>query len=221
MDIRKSIKINGNNHKLDFNNSQLIINSKQSIVFENIVFKNFNPNIFSKNISSINLTFLNCTSDYINPILLIFNPYDFGWSYATNESQYLKVFAEFIVGDSKSIDACKKIANWVGENIDHETKEGFYQSPKDTLLRKKGNCCSQTELFLQLCDSVGALEGHKVYFIHVGTKEFHQRHFFAMIDDVFVDVDTYSHSPWGHANFAGRSIYRITEYPYLPLPKQY
>ena len=67
----------------------------------------------------------------------------------------------------------------------------------------------------------GALEGHKVYFIHVGTKEFHQRHFFAMIDDVFVDVDTYSHSPWGHANFAGRSIYRITEYPYLPLPKQY
>ena len=132
----------------------------------------------------------------------------------------IKKLAKSIVGDSKDIVAAKKLAKWVSKNIKHETAPGFYQSPEVTLKRKIGNCCSKTDLFLQMCVAVGVNKKHKLYYVHVGTMKFHKRHFFAMIDNTVVDVDG-PKNPWGHANIGKNKVYQITEYPYLPLPRKY
>lgn len=129
--------------------------------------------------------------------------------------------AKEIAGNSTDIEAAKKLANWVGMNIEHETKAGFYQSPDDTLKRKTGNCCSQTELFLQMCEALNITHNHKTYIVHVGSERFHDRHFFAMIDNTFVDVDTQTDNPWGNAETRDDEFYCISEYPILPLPRQY
>lgn len=129
--------------------------------------------------------------------------------------------AKEIAGNSTDIEAAKKLANWVGANIEHETKAGFYQSPDDTLKRKTGNCCSQTELFLQMCEALNITHNHKAYIVHVGSERFHERHFFAMIDNTFVDVDTQVDNPWGNAETRDDTYYCITEYPILPLTRQY
>ena len=218
LSMARSTQIDGNGHVIDFAQSCMLVLKNSNIIFHNVTFKNFHQVKLSSNVTSLNLTLMSCI--ILNPQMsdLVF---DDNLDSAGNISQNVTKLAKRIAGKSTGMEACKKIARWVGKNINHETKEGFYQSPDDTLKRKKGNCCSQTLLFLQMCDAVGALEGHNAYFVHVGTMKFHHRHFFAMIDNVFVDVDAKPHSPWGNANFDGRSIYSITEYPYLPLPKEY
>ena len=223
LNINKAMKIIGNNHQIDFNGSSMVIKSNESIVFDNISFKHFSKLNLSDNLTVLNLTFMSCSFYFNNHIPENVNvvPSDYGQYHIGEISPHVKDTAKKIVGKKKGIAACKKLAKWVGSNISHETKEGFYQSPEDTLLRKKGNCCSQTILFLQMCDAVGALKGHKAYFIHVGTKDFGNRHFFCMIDDVVIDVDEKAKSPWGKAGFNGRDVYRITQYPYLPLPRHY
>ena len=218
LSIGRSTQIDGNGHIIDFAQSCMIVLKNSDILFSNVTFKNFHHVNLSSNVTSLNLTLKSCI--FLNPQMSDLMAED-NLDSAGNISQNVTKLAKRIAGKSTGIGACKKIAQWVGKNISHETKEGFYQSPDDTLKRKKGNCCSQTLLFLQMCDAVGALEGHNAYFVHVGTMKFHHRHFFAMIDNVFVDVDAKPHSPWGNANFAGRSIYSITEYPYLSLPKEY
>lgn len=223
LEIDRGMDIQGNNHKLDFNDTPLILSSNQSVLFENVSFKNLNQLNLSNNVTSLNLTFRDCDFDYnhIAPSYLTVETYDYKLFQTGAISSYIKDLASSIVGNLKGIDACKKLAKWVGSNIVHETREGFYQSPLDTLLRKKGNCCSQTNLFLQMCDAVGALAGHKVYYIHVGNSQFGQRHFFCMIDNVVIDVDSRPGAPWGKAGFNGRDVYVATPYPYLPLPREY
>lgn len=218
LSIDRSTQINGNGHIMDFAQSCMLVLKNSDILFSNVTFKNFHHVNLSSNVTSLNLTLISCI--FLNPHESDFIVKD-NLDHAGNISQNVTKLAKKIAGKSTGMTACKKIAEWVGKNISHETKEGFYQSPDDTLKRKKGNCCSQTLLFFEMCDAVGALEGHNAYFVHVGTMKFHHRHFFAMIDNVFVDVDAKPHSPWGNANFDGRSIYSITEYPYLPLPKEY
>ena len=61
----------------------------------------------------------------------------------------------------------------------------------------------------------------RFYYVHVGMKYFGYRHFFAMVDNLLVDVDGKITNPWGHANIGNRGVYRITPYPYLPLPREY
>lgn len=142
-------------------------------------------------------------------------------SYSSKISSKVKNLAKKIVGSSSGWEAARKLAKWVCKNIKHETAPGFYQTPYKTLTRKRGNCCSRTDLFLQMCVAVGLNKNHKLYYVHVGTMEFHHRHFFAMFDNYLVDVDSCRKSPWGHASIGSRDIYRVTPYPLLPLTRQY
>ena len=225
--ISKSIEINGNGHSIDCNGSSILIN-ESNILFRDITFKNVVIEFNSSNMT--NLTFVNCNFDSIIkpseisfPLLQEINLTEIdSTTMTTGEiSQTVRDLAKSIAGNATDIDAAILIANWVGINIKHETRAGFYQSPDQTLMRKKGNCCSQTNLFLQMCASLGITENHTVYFVHTGTMKFGERHFFAMIDNVFVDVDARPNNPWGNALIKRTGIYRITQYPYLPLIRKY
>ena len=72
-----------------------------------------------------------------------------------------------IVKDSTGYTAAKKIVKWVGSNIKYEGKNNFYQSTKTTLARRRGNCCCQTELMLQMLDAAGCTEHFTFVWCHV------------------------------------------------------
>ena len=223
LSISKSITIHGNGHSLKNNNASIVLSEDNSnIIFENIDFLD-RPSIISNNTHFSNITFINCKFEPVNSTqnnTINFDRYT-GILTSGEISPNVKLLAKLIVGKSKGLKAAKILAKWVGKSIEHETAEGFYQTAEMTLFRKCGNCCSQTDLFLQMCVAVGLDKNHKLGYVHVGTMMFGKRHFFAMIDNVLVDVDAKSNSPWGHANIGDRDFYRITEYPYLPLPREY
>lgn len=225
--ISKSIEINGNGHSIDCNGSSIFIN-QSNILFRDVTFRNvvieFNSSIMT------NLTFVSCNFDSIMKPSEIYFPLiqdidlteiDSETMTAGEISQTVSDLAKMIAGNATDLDAAILLAQWVGTNITHEGRAGFYQSPDQTLLRQKGNCCSQTLLFLQMCASLGITENHRVYIVHTGTMKFGERHFFAMIDNIFVDVDARPKHPWGNALIKRTGIYRITEYPYLPLVRKY
>lgn len=214
--ISKSVEIDGNGHIVDCKRSPVIINAS-NILFKNITFKNLRID-FKGNFS--NLTFIDCNimKNFKSPSVKA-DPY-FKLDKTGNISKKVKRLAKHIAGDSKGIAACQKLAKWVSDNIKHETKAGFYQSPDKTLKRKRGNCCSKTDLFLQMCDAVGITKNHKLYYVQVGEK-FHHRHFFAKVDNAFVDVDSKYNDPWGHVCVGNMKLNKITPYPYLPISRDY
>lgn len=144
-----------------------------------------------------------------------------GTGYSGLVSDKVKKKAKSIVGNSKGIPAAKKIAKWVAKHIKHEKREGFYQSPATTLKRKKGNCCCQTDLFLQMLDATGVPKKYTCQYIHVGTMKYGKRHFFARVNGVDVDVDAKKKNCWGHASYKGRTIYSRNTYPKLPINRKY
>lgn len=221
--ISKSITINGNGHSIKNNNASMVFTENNSnIIFEDIDFLD-RPSIISNNTQFSNITFINCKFADMNSTqnyTISFDRY-VGNMTSGEISPFVKKLAKVLVGNSKGLEAAKILAKWVGKNIEHETAEGFYQTADMTLIRKRGNCCSQTDLFLQMCVAVGVDKNHKLGYVHVGTMIFGKRHFFAMVDNVLVDVDSMANSPWGHAKIGKRSFYKITEYPYLPLPREY
>ena len=221
--IDKNITIDGNNHSVftDDSSDVLIINVTDSsnFVLKNIIFNDklqFITN--SSNITLIDTCFNLSAQDNVD---VINKYYDLDYEKCTTISQDVVNQAKLIVGSTTGLDAIIKIAKWVGSNIKHETNAGFYQSPSTTLARKLGNCCSQTLLFLQMCEAMGLTKDHEIYFIHVGQSEFKSRHFFAVVDNVCVDVDSYGSKPWGHAKFSNRPVYAMTKYPLLPLPIEF
>lgn len=217
--VSKSIRVRGNDHSIENDGCHFAIDANDSnVIFENVRFSDNQFNI-NPNCSSLNVTFINCAISFKNQADSSVNIYDV--SITGEISLNVKQVAVSIVGKSTDLEAAKKLANWVGKNIKHETAPGFYQTPDMTLLRKMGNCCSQTDLFLQMCVAIGLDKNHRLYYVHVGTMKFGKRHFFAAIDNILVDVDAMPNSPWGHANIGNRDVYRVTEYPYLPLPRQY
>lgn len=223
--ISKSINIDGNGHFINGNSSTIIfkINKDTNVFFENIKFiKNDIFRFEIVNNSSLNITFVNCqfNSKLYQPLQISNFETDEFYSYSGKISSNVKKLALKIIGNSKDIEAAKKIAKWIGKNIKHETNAGFYQTADMTLKRRLGNCASQTDLFLQMCVSVGLNKKHKLYYVHTGTMQFGKRHFFAAFDNIFVDVDARSKSPWGHASL-NRKIFRITLYPLLPISKTY
>ena len=84
----------------------------------------------------------------------------------SNISKSVKDMALKIVGDSEGYTAAKKIVAWVGYNIKYENKNNFYQSPKTTLARRRGNCCCQTELMLHMLDAAGCTEYYSFVWCH-------------------------------------------------------
>lgn len=220
--ISKSIKINGNNHTIDSDDSPIIIDANDtSVIFEDVNFIDYKFEISENNTS--NLTFINCCfKSTFNDSNAELNLTQFDANHTSGEiSPTIKLLAQSIVGDLTGYEAAYELATWVGTNIRHETAAGFYQTADETLNRRRGNCCSQTDLFLQMCVAVGVNEKHKLYYVQVGTYEFGARHFFAMIDNVLIDVDARPDSPWGQASIANREFYRIIEYPYLPIAREY
>ncbi len=223
LDISKSITIHGKGHSLKNNYASINLNENNSdIVFEDIDFLD-RPSFISNGTCLINITFINCKFAPVNSTqnnTICFDRYD-GIMTSGEISPTVRQLANLIVGNLKGIEAAKILAKWVGKNIAHETAEGFYQTPDMTLFRKCGNCCSQTDLFLQMCAAVGLDKNHKLGYVHVGTMMFGERHFFALFDNIMVDVDAKPNYPWGNANIKDRDFYSITEYPYLPLPREY
>lgn len=220
--ISKSVQINGNNHTINSEESSIIIDANDSsVIFDEVNF--LNPHFEISNNTNMNVTFINCNFNFTNyssypPIYI--DQFDGEFQRTGKISSTVKELAKSIVGDLKGYDAAYELARWVGTNIEHETNSGFYQTPDTTLARRLGNCCSQTDLFLQMCVAAGVNEEHKLYYIQVGSYKFGKRHFIAMIDNILVDVDARPESPWGNINI-GNSIYRITEYPYLPISRMY
>lgn len=144
-----------------------------------------------------------------------------GTGYSGLVSETVKKKAKSIAGNSTGIAAAKKIAKWVGKHIKHEKREGFYQSPATTLKRKKGNCCCQTDLFLQMLDATGVCKKYTCQYIHVGTMKYGKRHFFARVNGIDVDCDAKKANCWGHASYKGRTIYSRNTYPKLPINRKY
>lgn len=220
IDLTKSITIYGNNHSIDSKNndsSMFRVYSNTSLVFENLNFKNSNLFSSNRNVSNVSIMLVNCT--FPVPEIVSCEVYAFGYDWGLGISceidPEIKLLAFSIIGDSTDLDAARKLTNWVGKNIAYEKDDGFYQSPIETLNRRLGNCCCQTDLLLQMMDAVGLTKNHEIYYIHVGTNKFGQRHFFAMIDSFCIDPTL--GTPWGHGGFGNRPAI-ITKYPVMPLP---
>ena len=198
-------------------------NDNANITIKNLDFKNFNSSSFKINganchILLINWTFLDYNKiDYIE----IQNLDEYHYSYSCELTPEIIQLAKKIAGTSNDVEAAKKLAKWINTNIKHETAEGFYQSPTETLKSKKGNCCCHAELFVQMCHALNITQNHKIGFVHVGSMVFGKRHFFVIFDNICVDCDCNFNNPWGHAQFSNRSVYDITMYPLLPLVRTY
>lgn len=225
--ISKSITMDCRGHTIHFNSSDTLhINSteKLDITIRNATFKNFTKICFEDNLTH-NITLIDCHfKDVKNNRLSPENPFENTVANRTttgNISYLVRELAILIAGNSKGLDAAKKLASWVGKNIMHESKAGFYQSPAKTLFRGVGNCCSQTDLFLQMCEVVNITRDHEVYYVHTGYEKYTTRHFFAVIDNICIDVDKYPEDPWGHCKINMEMIYTMTKYPYLPLLRGY
>ena len=219
--ITKSVTIEGNNHTIDVNNTNNLFKINNSIIIKNISFKNIDQLLFDFN--STNMTIINCdfSLNNINNSVWVKLFIDDNPSYSSEITEDVEKLAKSIVGNTTGIEAAKLLANWVNDNIDHETESGFYQSPSETIKRKKGNCCCHTELFLQMCVVIGIDEEHTLSVVHVGTIDFGERHFFCLIDNLCVDTDRGFSNPWGHGGISGRDVYSITEYPLLPITRTY
>jgi hypothetical protein len=227
VNLNKSITIDGQNNTINVKEQPSAFTMNESnvdIVFKNLIIEESNNRTFDVNAENISVTF----NDVVfmpkseEPIQIeIEEEPEEPLTYSGEIHIQIKQLAESIVGESKGIEAAKKIAVWVKNNIKHETRAGFYQSPMKTLKRKAGNCCCHTDLFIQMCDAVGLTEKHEICYVHTGRLTFGYRHFFATFDGVCVDTDGDVINPWGHAVISGRGIYNIIKYPVLPLPRAY
>ena len=191
----------------------------------NLIFKNLNFNVkleFNDNSANITLIGVNFNISSPHDDIEVINEYHTRtFEKAGKIPPSVSAKAKKIVGKLTGLEAMKKLAVWVGRYVKHESHPGFYQSSDVTLSRKRGNCCSQTLLFLQMCESLGLTKGHKIFFVHVGQADFGTRHFFAIIDNLCVDVDSCPKNPWGDAGIGSRGLFLMTEYPILPLPKEF
>ena len=216
VNVSKSLTSDDNNHSISLNNnlSFKINENNLSLTFKNNFFATYDN---ESNITSFNLTLIDChlQPDYTNTVEVHNYGDDWGYGYSCKVSRKIKNLAFKIIGKSEGLIAAKKLTLWVRKNIKKEINAGFYQKPSKTLKRKLGNCCCKVELLLQMMDAVGLRKNHKLYFVHVGNKMYHHRHFFAMIDHICVDPTL--KRPWGRGGFYGRKVV-IIPYPILPLP---
>ena len=218
--LNKSMTINGNNHSMTVNSTIFQLKDNNTFIFKDIRFIVLNELEINttSNITFFDSEFIfNNTATCAEPLVR-----DGVYGYTGKISADIVKLAKSIVGKSKDLEAAKKLAIWVGKHIKHKSHAGFYQTPSMTVKLRRGNCCSQTDLFLQMCDAIGLTKTHKLYYVHVGFINYGYRHFFAMIDNILVDPDSMPDNPWGHASIAQkRSIFSVTQYPMLPLSRNY
>lgn len=68
---------------------------------------------------------------------------------------------------NSDFENAKKIAKWCGPNIHYGYSEGFTKTPVAVLNSRNGNCCSQTQLMLQMLDAAGVTESYDLYYVFV------------------------------------------------------
>ena len=127
--------------------------------------------------------------------------------------------AKSIVGSKTGVNAAKAIVSWISKNIEFEKRNNFYQSPANTLKRKKGNGCCQTDLLAHMLDSVGLLQ--KYTFKYIYAKNSKGVHVFAKLGSVYIDVIK-TNEAWGnYITKYGNPIDNKNTYPCLPFAKKY
>ena len=85
----------------------------------------------------------------------------------TSHSKFIKDLAKKIVGKKTGLSAVKAICKWMDDHIDYDYSEGFTRSSETVVKKRGGNCCSQTRLFLDLCDAAGLSEWFRFKYVHV------------------------------------------------------
>ena len=83
-----------------------------------------------------------------------------------SHSKYIKELAAKIVGKKTKLDALKAICKWMDDYVPYVYGLGFNRSP-ETVAKHGGNCCSQAQLFLDLCDAAGLGEWFRFKYVHV------------------------------------------------------
>lgn len=85
----------------------------------------------------------------------------------TSHSKYIKQLAKKIVGKKTKMDALKAICKWMDDHVKYTYGLGFNRSADTVAKKRGGNCCSQTRLFLDLCDAAGLSEWFRFKYVHV------------------------------------------------------
>lgn len=124
------------------------------------------------------------------------------------------------VGKKTGAAAAKALAVAVG-NITYVGYPNFVRKPS-TVLKKGGNCCDQTRLYLMACDAVGVSEYYTLKYVHVHDYSRNRGHVFAQLVNkkngkkVYVDC---THRPWWGTYLRGwGSLPGVkTNYPKSPI----
>ena len=147
----------------------------------------------------------------------------------------VKKRAKDIVDGKSGVKAAKELAKWISKNIKNEDREGLYQSPSRTLIRKKGNSLCKIDLFLHMCDACGVQrDGISCYYVYMHKKKTSSKkkikrkkknkttnHMIARVNGKWVDVTM--KNPWGHhkTGFGALKNAKIYRYPNLPITRKY
>lgn len=134
-----------------------------------------------------------------------------------------------IVGNSEGLAAAKKIADFMDKKINYKYYWNFSHNAKWVLDHKKGNCCDETRLMLELMDAAGCTEKLKLQYVHTHSSTTGWGHVFAKITEkdtgkwMYVDPVCKSKSGrkvWGH--YLGQykkgygPVVKVTNYPTKP-----
>ncbi len=129
--------------------------------------------------------------------------------------------------------ACAKaIHKWIYNNIKNDDREGFYQSPEQTLNRKRGNDACRVDLFMHMCDAAGVMKsGVGCYYVHKDKKAKFSKngkltknskilnHVYAIVNGDNVDFN--SNKGWGKIQGGFPNKKAQSKYPCLPFSRKY
>ena len=82
-------------------------------------------------------------------------------------SPYVKKVALNIVGKRTDYQAAKAIAAWMGSNVRYGDYCNFSKNATGVIRSRRGNCCDQTRLILQLFDAAGLSEYYDMYYVNL------------------------------------------------------
>ena len=105
--------------------------------------------------------------------------------------------------------AIKPIWQWCYSELKYVYKKNFYQSAEKTFSSKKGNCCCQTEVLLNLLNAKGIQDLH---YCHSHNSK--GGHIFAKVNGMYLDPTTRN----GYGNYIKTygSPVKITDFPNKP-----
>ena len=140
-----------------------------------------------------------------------------------NISKKVKSTAISVAKGKTGLAAAKLIANWVQTNIkyQHPMYSDFRKSPDKVLSTRKGNCCDQTRLMLEMMDAVGVTQKYKLQYVFVCCNSGNgYGHVFGKIGSKYADPcrSRYRGQAWGHylTSYGRLGSGKTTTYPSRP-----